>query len=76
MTVALMSVLTVFVPMTFVAMSPTLEAMWEEGLQPYLDAPVAERDSMAAWEHHEISAERVSGIPDRGANARRPPASG
>ena len=36
--------------LTFVAMTPTLDAMWEEGLQPYLDAPVGERDSAAAWE--------------------------
>ena len=36
--------------LSFVAMSPTLEAMWEEGLKPYLEAPVAERDSTAAWE--------------------------
>ncbi len=36
--------------LTFVAMGPTLEAMWDGGLKPYLDAPAAERDSMAAWE--------------------------
>jgi flagellar biosynthetic protein FliP len=36
--------------LTFVAMGPTLEAMWDGGLKPYLDAPQAERDSMAAWE--------------------------
>lgn len=36
--------------LSFVAMSPTLEAMWEGGLKPYLDAPPAERDSMVAWE--------------------------
>ncbi|MCP4795048.1 MAG: flagellar type III secretion system pore protein FliP, partial [Phycisphaeraceae bacterium] len=36
--------------LTFVAMSPTLEAMWSDGVRPYLDAPVGERDSLAAWE--------------------------
>ena len=36
--------------LTFVAMAPTMEAMWEEGLQPYLDAPIDQRDSMVAWE--------------------------
>jgi len=36
--------------LTFVAMTPTLEAMWDEGLKPYLDAPPSQRDSMAAWE--------------------------
>ena len=36
--------------LTFVAMAPTLEAMWDDGLQPYLDTPVSERDSMAAWD--------------------------
>lgn len=36
--------------LTFVAMAPTMEAMWDEGLQPYLDAPIDQRDSMAAWE--------------------------
>ena len=36
--------------LTFVAMSPTLEAMWSDGIRPYLDAPIAERDSFAAWE--------------------------
>ena len=36
--------------LTFVAMSPTLEAMWSGGVRPYLDAPIAERDSLAAWE--------------------------
>jgi flagellar biosynthetic protein FliP len=36
--------------LTFVAMSPTLEAMWSDGIRPYLDAPVGERDSLAAWE--------------------------
>ena len=36
--------------LTFVAMSPTLEAMWTGGIQPYLDAPIDERDSFQAWE--------------------------
>lgn len=36
--------------LTFVAMAPTLNAMWDEGLKPYLDTPMGERDSMAAWE--------------------------
>ena len=36
--------------LTFVAMAPTLEAMWEEGVKPYVDAPASQRDSMAAWE--------------------------
>lgn len=35
--------------LTFVAMTPTIDAMWKEGLQPYLDSPVEQRDSMAAW---------------------------
>ena len=29
--------------LTFVAMAPTLDAMWEEGLQPYLDTPIDQR---------------------------------
>jgi flagellar biosynthesis protein FliP len=36
--------------LTFVAMSPTLEAMWSGGIQPYLDAPIDERNSFEAWE--------------------------
>ena len=36
--------------LTFVSMTPTLSAMWDEGLEPYLDAPIDQRDSMAAWE--------------------------
>ncbi len=36
--------------LTFVSMTPTLSAMWDEGLEPYLDAPMDQRDSMAAWE--------------------------
>jgi len=36
--------------LTFVSMTPTLSAMWNEGLEPYLDAPMDQRDSMAAWD--------------------------
>ena len=36
--------------LTFVAMAPTLEAMWSEGVQPYMDAPQDQRDTAAAWE--------------------------
>ncbi|MEE2971743.1 MAG: flagellar type III secretion system pore protein FliP, partial [Planctomycetota bacterium] len=36
--------------LTFVAMGPTLQAMWDGGLEPYLETPVGQRDSMAAWE--------------------------
>lgn len=36
--------------LTIVAMAPTLEAMWEDGIKPYVDSPVDQRDSNAAWE--------------------------
>ena len=36
--------------LTIVAMAPTLDAMWEDGIKPYVDAPIQERDSAAAWE--------------------------
>ena len=36
--------------LTFVAMAPTLEAMWTDGVKPYVDAPVASRDTAAAWD--------------------------
>ena len=36
--------------LTFVAMAPTMEAMWEDGIKPYVDAPLEQRNSAAAWE--------------------------
>lgn len=36
--------------LTFVAMAPTIEAMWTDGIKPFVDAPESERDSAAAWD--------------------------
>ncbi|MCH2162102.1 MAG: flagellar type III secretion system pore protein FliP [Phycisphaerales bacterium] len=36
--------------LTFVAMAPTLEAMWDDGIKPYVDAPMGQRNSVAAWD--------------------------